>query len=88
LLLSASLFGAPAKAAETTEAATTQPARDWPLDGAYSFEGRTVFVGLSGEPPDVPELEIYDPFTRRIDNLRFGRSVSQRARAIPLDEPA
>lgn len=70
LLLSASLFGAPRKAAETTEAATTQPARDWPLDGGYSFEGRTVFVGLSGEPPNDPELEFYDPLTRRIDNLK------------------
>lgn len=29
-----------------------------------------MFVGLSGEPPDDPELEFYDPFTCRIDNLK------------------
>lgn len=37
--------------------------------GVYTVKGHKVYVAVDGEPPDKPQVQFFDPFTRRLDTL-------------------
>ncbi len=61
--------------------------------GAYRVAGRSVYVGIEAEPPDHPEIQYYDPKTRRIGTLERISDQEYRSDGSPkmrfvLDSPA
>jgi pimeloyl-ACP methyl ester carboxylesterase len=40
-----------------------------PAPGVYTVNGRNVYVAVDGEPPEKPEVQFFDPSSRRFDTL-------------------
>jgi pimeloyl-ACP methyl ester carboxylesterase len=66
LSMSAALFG-PALALTAQRA--VEPSHSWPTDGIYPADKGVVYVGLTGEPPNNPWLQYFEPSTRRTGAL-------------------
>ncbi len=54
-----------------------------PASGAYRSAGRTIYVGIDGEPPDRPTIEYYDSKTRRTGTLEYISGQTYRSDGAP-----